>query len=151
MTTNNVTGAGKTPKGYTAIKLFDEKTKGAKVYYVPVGKKVSFGGKTYDPSKTNNNELVIKGKAGEKNFDMIGIALEHLDVDKNGRIDGKDESWDIGEGINKDKRLPKGVAVPLAGPDAYLAGVDDKGNAYVNYTKNGSLYSESVFSISIND
>ena len=78
----NGTGNGDAPKGYTKIKMYDENTKKTETYFVPIGRKISINGETFDPSKGSNNELVIKGKKGQKNFDMIGIALEHFDVNK---------------------------------------------------------------------
>ncbi len=132
----NGTGNGDAPKGYTKIKMYDENTKKTETYFVPIGRKISINGETFDPSKGSNNELVIKGKKGQKNFDMIGIALEHFDVNKDGRIDEKDskDEMRLKNEIEKDPNLPDGYFVDMLDPNTPRAWLQ-KGSAYLNFSK----------------
>ena len=57
----------------------------------------------YDPSKGKNNELVITGTKGQDGFDLLGLALEHMDVNNDGRIDTDDnDTRDLAQKINKE-------------------------------------------------
>ena len=98
---NGPSGKSNVPNGYTKIKLYDKAAKKVETFFVPVGKKFRMNGVTYDPSKGKNNELVITGKKGQAGFDNAGIALEHMDVNGDGRIDKKDTSNHLAESINK--------------------------------------------------
>lgn len=101
-----------TPAGYTKIKMYDEQSKKTETYFVPIGKKVTVNGKTFDPSKGKNNEIVFTGKQGQAGFDMMGLALEHMDVNKDGKIDKNDTDFDLANKVNKDlkkKDMPYAV------------------------------------------
>ncbi len=94
--------AGGVPKGYTAIKLFDTNTKKVTgTYFVPVGKKITLNGQEYDPSKGKNNEIVFTGEKGEKGFEMLGLALGHMDVNGDGKIDTQDTNGNLAPKINR--------------------------------------------------
>lgn len=124
------------PSGYTRITICDDKTQEKKTYLVPVGKKFTMNGKTYDPSKTKNNEFVITGNKDQDKFKMAGLALEYMDANKDGRIDEKDSDvkYDMGKRINKDKRVPDGYFVDMLDPETYDAGVQE-GEGWVNFSQ----------------
>ena len=98
---NRIDGPGKN-EGYNKIKLYDEGTKETKTFLVPVGKKVTYGNTTYDLDKAKNNEFVITGKKDQAAFKLTGIALEHLDTNKDGKIDENDNNPDLAKKVNKD-------------------------------------------------
>lgn len=98
---NRIDGPGKND-GYNKIKLYDEGTKETKTFFVPVGKKVTYGNTTYDLDKAKNNEFVITGKKDQAAFKLTGLALEHLDANKDGKIDENDTNPAMGKEINKD-------------------------------------------------
>ena len=135
---NSVNGAngGEAPKGYTKVKLYDEQTKETKTFFIPIGKKISFNGNTYDPSKGKNNEFVITGTKGEPSFDIMGIALEHFDVNNDGRIDKKDsmDEMRLKNEVEKDPNLPDGYFVDMLDPNTPRAWLQ-KGSAYLNFSK----------------
>ncbi len=137
-----------TPKGYTAVKLYNTKTKAAEAYYIPVGQKITVNGKTYDPSKTKNNEFVFTGHTGQKGFNFLGAALRGMDVNGDGRIDKKDTDDNIGKRINRDKKVPNGYFVDMLDPWTYDAYVD-KGNGYVSFRK--EHIGEREYSVSIDN
>lgn len=92
------------PRGkgdYTKLKLYDQASKKVETFLIPVGKKFYMNGVTYDPSKGKNNELVITGKKGQAGFDNAGIALEHMDVNGDGKIDEKDTNSNLAKSINR--------------------------------------------------
>ncbi len=91
-----------TPAGYTKIKMYDEASKKTKTFFIPVGKKIKVNGKEHDPSVKLNNETVFTGKKGENGFEMLGLALERMDVNKDGKIDKKDTDFEIASKLNKD-------------------------------------------------
>ena len=99
---NGLGNDGKVPEGYTKVKTYDTKTKETKTFLVPVGSKVSWNNNTYEPSKLKNNEIVFTGTKGQDGFDNIGLALEHMDVNGDGRIDKKDTKDNLAPEINKD-------------------------------------------------
>lgn len=140
---------GKAPEGYTTIKLYNTKTKKVDAqYYIPVGHKISFNGKTYDPSKTANNEFVIKGETGESGYEMMGLALRSMDTNNKGKgdgfIDDKDNNADLAPKINKDSKLPKGVKVDYLDPTTSDAFVN-QGTGYVKFTKGGHMGREAYY------
>lgn len=140
----------KAPAGYTTIKLFDTKAKTSKSFFIPIGQKVTVNGKTYDPSKTKNNEFVFTGKKGEKNFEFLGVSLEAMDVNKDGRIDKKDTSYELVDTVNDNKRLPEGYGVTYLDPwtpDAFV----DKGEGYVRIFKDFDKFQDAAYYVEIND
>lgn len=138
----------KTPNGYTAIKLYDTKTKKAQAYYVPVGQKITVNGKTYDPSKGKNNEFVFTGTKGEKGFDYLGASLKAMDVNGDGRIDKNDTDDSLRNKVNKN--LPKGTTDGVTQLDPWT---DDasvyKGEGYVRIMKDSDKFGEPAYYVEI--
>lgn len=96
---------GKTPnvpKGYTGIQLYDRKKGQAKMYYVPVGTKINLNGKTYDPSKGKNNQLVVTNDKNDNGFKIVGLTLENMDVNGDGKIDSRDNDPQFAKHLNAD-------------------------------------------------
>ena len=132
----SVNGQG-APKGYTTVKLYDNKTKKTESFYIPIGKKFYMNGKEYDPSKGKNNEFVVTGTKGQAGFDNVGIALRAMDVNNDGNIDMKDSSSTLARSINS--TLAKG------GSSYYVKDVKDvfsdaglsKGTGGVVFSKDG--------------
>ena len=130
------------PSGYTKIKMYDEGTKKTETFFVPVGKKISVNGKEYDPSKGKNNEIVFTGKHGQSGFDLMGVALQHMDVNKDGKIDEKDSNSNLAPKINKE--------LNKQGSEYYVKDVKDtfsdagiiKGSGGVVFSKDGEQRSE---------
>lgn len=101
---NPVNGAnnGKAPDGFNKVTMYDEKAKKTKTFFVPVGQKLTVNGNTYDLDKAKGNEQVFKGDKTQTKFNLMGLALEHMDVNKDGKIDKKDTDPDLATSINKD-------------------------------------------------
>ncbi|CDE60832.1 unknown [Fusobacterium sp. CAG:439] len=99
-----VSGAnnGKAPDGYNKVTMYDEKSKKTKTYFVPVGQNLTVNGKTYNLDKSKGSEQVFKGNAEQTKFNLMGLALEHMDVNRDGRIDTKDTDGNLAGKINKD-------------------------------------------------
>ena len=99
---------GKAPEGYNKVTLYDEKTKKTETYLVPVGKKINVNGKTYDPGQFKNNEITFKGtKKPDTKFNLMGLALERMDVNDDGKIDINDTDPNMSQKINKDLEKQK--------------------------------------------
>lgn len=105
---NPVNGAnnGKAPDGYNKVTMYDEKSKKTKTYFVPVGQNLNVNGKSYDLDAAKGNEVVFKGtNKKDSNFYLIGLSLEHMDVNKDGKINAKDTDNNMAGKLNK--RLEK--------------------------------------------
>ena len=133
-------GGTEIPKGYSAIDFKNTKTGKIQRYLVPDGTTISFNGQKHDPSKVKNKTFTIYGNPSEAGFKMMGLALEHMDVNNDGRIDKKDTDPNIGAKINKDKNLPKGARIDYLDPWTPDATVN-KGEGYVRFT-NGHMGKE---------
>ena len=101
---NPVNGAnnGKAPDGFNKVTMYDEKSKKTKTFFVPVGQNLTVNGNTYDLDKAKGHEQVFKGNKEQAKFNLMGLALEHMDVNKDGKIDAKDSDPDLATSINKD-------------------------------------------------
>lgn len=122
------------PKGYTCIKLYDTKKKEiVKTVYIPIGQKFYMNHNTeYDPSKGKNNELVITGTKGQDGFDLLGLALEHMDVNNDGRIDTDDnDTRDLAQKINKELYKQDSKYFVKDVPDVYSDAGISKGSGGV--------------------
>ena len=125
------------PNGYTKIKLYDEKTKKTETFFVPVGKKISVNGKTYDPSVGKNNEFVFTGTdKKDTGLNLIGLALEHMDVNKDGRIDQKDTDYNMSQKLNK-KLDDNKSEYYIKANDAFSDAGISKGTGGVVFSKDG--------------
>lgn len=89
------------PDGYNKVTMYDEGSKRTKTFFVPVGQKLTVNGNTYDLDKAKGNELVFKGTKDNTKHNLMGIALEYLDANGDGRIDSKDTDQDMAGKINK--------------------------------------------------
>ena len=89
------------PDGYNKVTMYDEGSKKTKTFFVPVGQKLTVNGNTYDLDKAKGNELVFKGTKDNTKHNLMGIALEYLDANGDGRIDSKDTDQDMAGKINK--------------------------------------------------
>lgn len=138
---------GNVPEGYTKIKMYDEKAKKTKTFLVPVGKQIEVNGKAYDPSKGKNNEIVFtRGKNFKEGYDLMGVALERMDVNKDGRIDNKDSSGNLAPKINADlqkKGLGKYYVKDVY--DAYSDAGVSKGEGGVTFSHEGNDFKFSVY------
>ncbi len=135
-----VNGSNDAPTGYTKVTLNDNATNQKKTYFVPVGKRLVAGNKTFD---LTNGEIIINSRDNQNEFRMIGITLEHFDTNKDGKIDSQDSSVgsNIGDNIHKDRNKPKGydlMHLGLGEYDAYL----ENGNGYANFTKDNENFYE---------
>ncbi|MBR1424330.1 hypothetical protein IJ579_02065 [bacterium] len=142
---------GSTPKGYTKLCLFNNKTRESKTYFIPIGQKVHFNGKTYDPSKTRNNQFTITGDDSQDKFKLIGLALEHMDANGDGKIDKQDTDENFAD------TLSKGLIGQLKDyfikdvPDVYSdAGLYD-GNGAVIFSKGDVRMPDRVFEFRIDN
>ena len=132
------------PKGYTCIKLYDTRKKETvKTLYIPIGQKFSMNGMTYDPSKCKNNELVIKGTKGQDGFDLLGLALEHMDVNNDGRIDEYDNDGSyLAQKINKELQQKHSKYFVKDVPDVYSDAGISKGSGGVVFRDKNDPYCE---------
>lgn len=88
---------------YNKIIMENPQTKEKKTYLIPVGRNLVIGRGTFELDKVKNRELNIVG--GDKRYDsrviLVGLVLEHLDVNKDGKIDEKDSDHRIAEKMNE--------------------------------------------------
>lgn len=73
-----------------------------------------------------------------------------MDVNKDGRIDKKDTSYELVDTVNDNKRLPEGYGVTYLDPwtpDAFV----DKGEGYVRIFKDFDKFQDAAYYVEIND
>lgn len=132
--------------GYNKVTLYDEKSKQTKTYLVPVGKIFTYGGNEYNIDKAKNKEIVFKGKnEKDSRLNLMGLALEKMDVNKDGKIDNRDNDPNIAQKLN-DKEL-KDSAYFVKNNDAYSDAGVHKGEGGVVYSKKDT--NEQTFGINI--
>lgn len=146
-----VNGGDKAPKGYGKITLQDDKNPKKKTtYYIPLGKKVHTGNKTYVIS---DKEVTIKGHKGQAYYDLIGTALSNFDINKDRKIDLKDidRNYTLPNKIQRDKNKPRHFDImnisdisELYAPDCYF----DKGVGGVSFINNSH---DDIYQIRIED
>lgn len=98
----NGAGSNNPPEGYNKVTMYDEKSKKTKTFFVPVGQNLVVNGNTYDLDKAKGNEIVFKGTKDNVKHNLMGIALEHLDANGDGKIDANDTDQNMAGKINKD-------------------------------------------------
>lgn len=133
---NPVNGAnnGKAPDGYNKVTMYDEKSKKTKTYFVPVGQQLIVNNNTYDLDKAKGHEQVFKGNPEQTKFNLMGLALEHMDVNKDGRIDKNDTDPELASKINK--KLENSVYY-VKQNDIYSDAGIDKGEGGVVFSLDG--------------
>ncbi len=135
------------PEGYTKIKMYDEKAKKTKTFLVPVGKQLEINGKTYDPSKGKNNEIVFtRGNNFKEGYDLMEMALNKMDVNQDGKIDKKDSSGNLAPKLNKElnkKGLDKYYVKDVK--DAYSDAGVSKGEGGVTFSHEGNDFKYSIY------
>ncbi len=133
---NPVNGAnnGKAPDGYNKVTMYDEKSKKTKTYFVPVGQQLIVNNNTYDLDKAKGHEQVFKGNPEQTKFNLMGLALEHMDVNKDGRIDKNDTDPELAGKINK--KLENSVYY-VKQNDIYSDAGIDKGEGGVVFSLDG--------------
>lgn len=128
---------GKAPDGYNKVTMYDEKYKKTKTYFVPVGQNLTVNGKSYDLDAVKGNEVVFKGtNRKDSNFYLMGLSLEHMDVNKDGKINAKDTDTDMAPKINK--KLNK------TGSDLYVKDLDVYSNAGIVKGEGGVVFNKDV-------
>ena len=89
--------------GYNKVKMYDEKLKKTTTYLIPFGQNLTVNGNTYELDNAKNNEIVFKGTdIKDSNFNLMGLALEHMDVNNDGKIDQKDSDNNMAQKINQE-------------------------------------------------
>lgn len=150
MTVSKAGGAGEAPKGYTGVTLYNTETKESKTFFIPIGQKIHFNGKTYDPSKGKNNQIVITGTSKQDKFNMMGLALEHMDVNDDGLIDVNDTSYDgMARSINKQLQKSGSKFWVKDLPDVYSDAGVYEGQGGVVFQKGQAGNPEKIFEFRI--
>lgn len=133
---------GKAPEGYNKVTMYDEKSKKTKTYFVPVGQNLTVNGNTYDLDKTKNHEQVFKGTdKKDSNFNLMGLALEHMDVNNDGRIDENDTDTNMASKLNN--------ALEKAGSEVYVKHNDAFSSAGIIKGEGGVTYNSDVGDIKL--
>lgn len=119
---------------YNKITLKDPTTNQKKTYLIPLGKKVTIGREEYEMDKVKNGEVIITGNDKKDSyFKLAGLALEHLDVNKDGKIDEKDSDYQIDVKMNEKA---------LKGSKFYVQSNDYFSDAGVYHGEGGVVFSE---------
>lgn len=93
---------GQNNSNYGKITLTNSKTNEKKTFLVPMNRQLEIGDKKYDFGNTQNGEIEISGDPSkDEQFKLTGLALEHLDANKDGKIDAKDNDPEIADKMNE--------------------------------------------------
>ena len=138
---------GQNNPNYGKITLTNTKTNEKKTFFVPLNKQIEIGNNKYDLSKAQNGEIEISGDpAKDERFKLTGLALEHLDANKDGKIDKKDNDQEIADKLNKDE---------LKNTEYYVKNNDVFSDAGVADGEGGVVFSKGnqgkVFQVYISD
>ena len=128
---------GKNPEGYNKVTLYNEKTKKTKSYFIPIGKNLVINNNSYDIGNTKNGEFVIKGtNKKDSNFSLIGLSLEHMDVNTDSKIDTEDSDFNMAGKLNKELDKSKS--------DLYVKSNDAYSDAGIYKGEGGVVFSNDV-------
>lgn len=118
---------------YDRITLKDERTGRHTTYEIPVGKKITYGKQEFDMSKIPNGELKLSGEnVPDSDFYLAGLALEHMDVNNDKKINGKDTDFEMADRLNRDLSTSK----------YYVKSVDVFSDAGVYKGEGGAVFSQ---------
>lgn len=133
----NGAGSNNPPEGYNKVTMYDEKSKKTKTFFVPVGQNLVVNGNTYDLDKAKGNEIVFKGtNKKDSNFYLMGLSLEHMDTNKDGKINAKDTDTNMASKINK--KLEKD------GSELYVKDLDVYSSAGIIEGEGGVAFNKDV-------
>lgn len=131
---NKING-DKNPK-YNKVIMHNPKTNEKKTYLIPVGRNLVIGRGTFELDKVKNGELTIKGgDTKDSRVRLVGLVLEHLDVNKDGKIDEKDSDYKIAEKMNE--KALKGTKYYVKTNDIFTDAGIEKGLGGVVLSEDG--------------
>ena len=115
------------------IILKDLKTGATKTYEIPVGKRVIYGKQEFDMSKVPNGQLKLSGEnIPDSDFYLAGLALEHMDVNNDKKIDEYDSDSEMAGRLNR----------KLSSSKYYVKDVDCFSDAGIYKGEGGAIFSQ---------
>ena len=115
------------------IILKDLKTGATKTYEIPVGKRVIYGKQEFDMSKVPNGQLKLSGEnIPDSDFYLAGLALEHMDVNNDKKIDEYDSDSEMAGRLNR----------KLSSSKNYVKDVDCFSDAGIYIGEGGAIFSQ---------
>lgn len=115
------------------IILKDLKTGTTKTYEIPVGKRVIYGKQEFDMSKVPHGELKLSGEnIPDSDFYLAGLALEHMDVNDDKKIDEYDSDSEMADRLNR----------KLSSSKYYVKDVDCFSDAGIYKGEGGAIFNQ---------